>query len=136
MNLAPLAVNDSTDDPRPHRHSLAAVLGSPPPPAVPLCTWVPPVARGPRQSSVGILHAKGRRALRLLGVDGIELPAGWRVQQDHQRRGLVVTIPEAAEHAEILRWTCSAASCLSMVDLTGWWVATVYAPSVGLGARR
>ncbi|HEY3943315.1 MAG TPA: hypothetical protein VGL60_12655 [Acidimicrobiales bacterium] len=117
------------------RITLAAVLGSPTPPAIPLCTWMPsPPGRGRGSaggaggSSIGILHARGRPVMPLLRAEGLDPPGSWRVRQDHQRRGLVVLVPAAAEPSEILAWTCRAGGLLCDVRPTGWWVATVFAP--------
>ncbi len=130
LNFAPVIVDDDGGDSRrATRHTLASVLGSPPPPAVPLCTWVPRAAAG--RSSVGVLHNRGRRAIQWLSSEGIELPRGWRTEQDHQRRGLILAVPEATEHAAILGWTCRAASWLCREDQTGSWVATVFGPQPG-----
>jgi hypothetical protein len=133
LNLAPRLVDDDTEGRPVARHTLASVLGSPPPPAVPLCTWMPRAAggsRGSSRSSLGILHNRGRRAVQLLAGAGIELPDGWRTEQDHQRRGLVLAVPQSAEHAEILGWTCRAASWLCGGDQTGSWLVTVYSPQL------
>ena len=112
------------------RPGFSAVFGGAPVPRVPMCTWVPP-SRG-RQAAgvtVGIMHGRGRRAVEQLRGLGVGLPAEWRVQQDHQRRGLVVRVTPGAEHAEVLGWACRAGSALCLGVPTGEWRASVHLPA-------
>ena len=90
-----------------------------------------PASRG-RQAAgvtVGIMHGRGRRAMEQLRALGVGLPAEWRVQQDHQRRGLVVRVTPGAEHAEVLGWACRAGSALCLGVPTGEWRASVHLPA-------
>jgi hypothetical protein len=94
-------------------------------PVVPHCSWVPE----PGLTSIGIQHASGPRALPRLVDAGFPLRPGWRRQQDHPRRGLVVAVPAGADPAaleEVLRWLLSAGAALTTVPLTGYWMATVH----------
>jgi hypothetical protein len=95
-------------------------------PVVPHCSWVPEPA-GP--TSIGIQHASGPRAMPRLVDAGLALPAGWRLVQDHPRRGLVVAAPAgAAPEAmdEVLGWLLRAGRALAAVPLNGYWMATVH----------
>jgi len=56
---------------------------------------------------------------------GFPLPTGWRWQQDHPRRGLVVRVPTDVAHAVELDWLLRAGTALSIVPLTGEWEARV-----------
>jgi hypothetical protein len=114
-------------------------------PAVPLATWVPArVTRRGRAvpATLGLQHPTGVRAAARLADHGLERPPGWRVTQDHPKRGLVVQLagPRGADPlsgpadgigsgpdaAQVLEWLLRAGELLSMVPPTGWWVAAVY----------
>ena len=84
-------------------------------PAVPLCTW----HAGER--AAGIEHGTGPKVVRRLDV-----PSGWRVTQDHPRRGLVVAVPPGVGDEEVLAWLISAGTQLCPVPTTGTWVAEVH----------
>jgi len=60
-----------------------------------------------------------------LATLGVALPAGWRWQQDHPRRGLVVRPPIDLSHGDQLTWLLEAGTVLSTVPLTGLWEARV-----------
>jgi len=92
-----------------------------------VCTWVPGRVgrRGIERDSLGIEHATGTKAVARLASRGVPLPAGWRWQQDHPRRGLVVRAPLEVPHAEQITWLLAAGTALSRVPLTGRWEASV-----------
>jgi hypothetical protein len=100
-------------------------------PPVAMATWMPPGprpgrrARGP-EATVGILHPFGREARRRLAEAGTAVPDGWRMGQDHSRRGLIVHPPAAVPAPEVLAWALDATAVLSGVPLTGRWKAVVY----------
>lgn len=98
-------------------------------PAVPICTWMPGKWRRDRRDpvSIGVQHAAGPRAVARLGSFGIEVPDGWRVRQDHPRRGLVVMVPADEDHDRTLAWLLRAGAALSAVPVTGTWTAVVFA---------
>jgi hypothetical protein len=127
VNLAPHVEGGSEEGPVITRLGFSAVLGGPPPPRVPLCTWMPSADRD-APSTVGILHGRGRRAVDFLHSAGVETPPGWRVVQDHQRRGLLYRVPAGTEHSVLLGWTCLAGSRLSLAPLSGPWRAVVHLP--------
>ncbi|HUZ43269.1 MAG TPA: hypothetical protein VMU63_02615 [Acidimicrobiales bacterium] len=117
-------------------------------PSIPLCTWVPE-GQGRRQKrtppSLGIQHPSGVKAAARLAERGLPLPAGWRVTQDHPKRGLVVSVADprplppgasafpgtgaggaGADEAAMLEWLLRAGELLSVVPPTGIWNAAVY----------
>jgi hypothetical protein len=97
---------------------------------VTMATWMPP--RGGRRPTdevtIGIMHPRGRLVIAQLAELGVPLPEGWRVRQDHNRRGLIVLAPASADHGEVLSWTCRAAAALATTPLTGTWQARVFQP--------
>jgi hypothetical protein len=98
-------------------------------PAVPLGTWVAPAPtrrgeRGP--ATIGLEHGLGAKAMPHLRAAGLEPPAGWRVRQDHVRRGLVVEVDDATAPDAALRWLLAAARSLCRLPLGQAWVASVH----------
>jgi hypothetical protein len=57
---------------------------------------------------------------------GLALPEGWRVVQDHPRRGLVAKLPAGADDVKVLGWLIRAAGALCAVPRTGRWRAEVF----------
>ena len=91
-------------------------------PDVPLCTWVP----GP-PVQVGIQHGAGAKATEVLRSLGEPVPDGWRVTQDHSRRGVVAVVPDATADERVLDWLLRAGTALaSHLKLAGWWRAAIY----------
>lgn len=99
-------------------------------PDIPLATWTPPSAPSRRgrvePAMVGLQHGSGARAKPRLADAGYGVPEGWRVVQDHSRKGLVVALPPAAAHADAVTWLLRAAAALTIVPLSGTWRASVY----------
>ena len=98
-------------------------------PSVPLATWTPGEVHRNRTepAMVGILHPSGPRAKARLAEVGRPVPDGWRVTQDHSKKGLVVAVPPAVGHAEVVDWLLRAATALSVIPLTGTWRAAIHA---------
>jgi len=86
-------------------------------PAVPMATW------HPGERLAGIEHGTGSR----LGGRA-PVPPGWRVVQDHPRRGFVVHVPQAVTEAEVVRWLVELGEALSPVPTGGRWTAEVFSP--------
>lgn len=84
-------------------------------PVVPFATW----HAGDR--SAGIQHGTGPKVARR-----IDIPAGWRVAQDHPKRGLVVRVPAGVPDAEVLAWLLATGTVLCPAPLLGRWVAEVH----------
>ena len=96
-------------------------------PTVPLATWVP--AQGREPSTAGIEHSQGPRVVRTLAERGVPVPEGWRVAQDHPRRGLVVVpAPGVGDEAldTVLGWLLRAAAVLCPLPRSGRWRADCY----------
>jgi len=128
INLLP-GVPDEVEPPS--RGVFSAIFGSAQEP-VSMCTWMPPRAgQGPESARIGILHPRGRYAANQLSELGAPVPAGWRVGQDHARRGLILHPAPAASREELLDWMLRAGAALAVVPLTGMWQARVYLPRAG-----
>ena len=128
VNLRP--VIDREDEPPPPG-PLAIFGGSPH--KVPLATWAPGT-RAPngtvRPTAVGLQHSSGPRVVARLRGLGLPLPEGWRVTQDHPRRGLVARLSTESSDAEAVDWLVRAGTALCAVPATGRWRASMHS---GLG---
>ena len=118
------------EDEPPPRSGLTTLLLAGPVHDIPVCTWVAgKLSRdGVQPDSVGVQHAAGARVLRRLVEAGLAMPEGWKLVQDHPRRGLVVAPPPGTDNGEILSWLLEAGTILSVVRLTGEWQAEVHEP--------
>ncbi len=97
---------------------------------VTMCTWIPAGdgERTDRRASLGITHITARRVVARLEALGLPVPAGWLVEQDHPRRGLVLRLP-AGEPAEgVLAWAMAAVEALIAPRPIMNWDADVYLP--------
>ncbi|HEV3281788.1 MAG TPA: hypothetical protein VG032_09315 [Acidimicrobiales bacterium] len=97
---------------------------------VPTVTWMPgrQAANGAKKpTTVGIQHAAGTHLAWKLRDIGMPLPDGWRVTQDHPRRGLVAQVPADADDEAVMHWLLSAATFASAVPTTGRWTASIHA---------
>ena len=102
-------------------------------PEVPLATWTPEGprrgrAQRPEPPTIGVQHAAGPRATATLAALGHPVPNGWVVLDDHAKRGLVVAVPPAVPHAEVVTWLLRGAALLTTIPLTGRWRAAIYEP--------
>ena len=97
-------------------------------PAVPVGTWIPGKngRHGIEPDSVGLLHPRGQQLAKRLDDLGLARPPGWRVVQDHPRRGVVFRVPPNSDVHAILAWLVSACETLAAVPLTGRWIAEVH----------
>ncbi|WP_426571591.1 hypothetical protein [Aquihabitans sp. McL0605] len=95
--------------------------------AVPMATWYAPEKLGGR-ATLGVEHGSGPKALAKLARFESPLEAGWLKVADHPRRGLVVTSPRDVDTDHALWWLLTATHILSVVPLTGTWLARVYEP--------
>jgi hypothetical protein len=100
---------------------------------VPTATWMP--GRGApdgtaKPTTVGLQHAAGPRVARQLRDLGHPLPAGWRITQDHPRRGLVALVPAEHDRREVVEWLLEGATLVCTVPTTGRWIASVH-PGTG-----
>ncbi|HXQ44210.1 MAG TPA: hypothetical protein VN816_06200 [Acidimicrobiales bacterium] len=125
INITPLVREE--DEPPPQMG--LSTLFSGPAHDVPVCTWVPGKAgrKGIEPDSLGIQHNAGTKTVALLATLGVPVPPGWRREQDHPRRGLVLRVPAGVARSEQLSWLLDAATHLSRVPLTGRWEARVRA---------
>jgi hypothetical protein len=97
---------------------------------VPTVTWLPG-KRAPngtvKSTTVGLQHASGPRVAWRLRDLGCPLPDGWRITQDHPRRGLVALVPADAKNDQVIDWLLRAATLVCTVPSTGRWIASVHA---------
>lgn len=100
--------------------------------AVPLATWSAPSRVGGR-AQIGIEHGSGPKALARLADQQLALPDGWLKLNDHPRRGLVVVTAASATADDVLWWLLAATHALSVVPLTGDWLASIYAGTPAKG---
>jgi hypothetical protein len=125
VNLRPVIEPEHQPEPP---GPLAIFGGSPH--KVPTATWVPgrPLEDGsPGPSSVGLQHSTGPRVARRLAEVGLPLPEGWKVTQDHPRRGLVAKVPAGPPDTAMVDWLARAATVVCAVPVTGRWAADVHA---------
>ncbi|MGD0742406.1 MAG: hypothetical protein ABSA31_03840 [Acidimicrobiales bacterium] len=100
-------------------------------PVVTMCSWVPAARdrRRPEHTRLGITHSCGRRAAERLRAQDVGIPAGWFVEQDHVRRGLVLRVPPAEAPEKVLDWALRAGKALSNLRTTERWQAEVHFPT-------
>ena len=101
---------------------------------IPTATWVPGKhgADGTvKPTSVGLQHSSGPRVVARLRELGLPMPDGWRITQDHPRRGLVALVPVEASDADTVDWLVRAATVVSAVPVTGRWSGSIHAGSGG-----
>ena len=116
------------DEPPPERTALAMLIGARGP-EVPLGTWTAPTKKAREPSTIGIHHARGPKAVRQLDEKRIPILEGWRVLQDHPKRGLVCAVPTTTDETEldiILEWLLRATAAMCRVRRTGEWRALCY----------
>jgi hypothetical protein len=116
INLSPGLDVEEPPAPRSTMGMLLASRG----PLVPMATWAP--AQGREPVTAGIEHGQGPRVVRTLAERGVPVPEGWRVAQDHPRRGLVVVpAPGVGDEAldTVLDWLLRAAAALCPLPRSG-----------------
>jgi hypothetical protein len=97
---------------------------------VPTVTWMPGRINADgaqKPTTVGLQHASGPRIAWQLRDAGLPVPEGWRVTQDHPRRGLVAQVPTGADDLAVMGWLLDAALYACAVPTTGSWTASVHA---------
>jgi len=97
---------------------------------VPTATWMPGARNADgtaKRDTVGLQHSTGPRLARRLGDLGMPLPDGWKVTQDHARRGLVATLPAGESNQMTVDWLMRVATMVCAVPVSGRWLASVHA---------
>ena len=122
LNLQPV-VADENRPPESPLFKLFTARG----PAVPLGTWVPGHHYRDkwRPASVGLQHAGGRHASKLLEERGVVEPSGWNRRQDHIKRGLVYELPEGQDPSVALEFLMDSITQLVGIPLSGRWLALI-----------
>ena len=100
-----------------------------------MCTWIPGChdRQGRTWTSLGISQLTGRRAVPELYSLSAPIPQTWLVEQDHPRRGLVLRVPPADPHGQVMAWALRAVSVLNGPGPIARWRADVYLPTVKQG---
>ncbi len=94
-------------------------------PVIPQLTWVPANLQRPDEpAQVGVAHATGRGAVERLGGAGVRAPAGWRLIQDHQKRGVIYVLDQPADPAPIVTYAVGALRALSPFAFEDAFLAT------------
>jgi hypothetical protein len=120
------------EDEPPPRSGLTTLLLAGPVHDIPVLTWVAGKRNQHQEvqaDSIGVQHAAGVRVLARLATAGLALPEGWKLVQDHPRRGLVVAPARGTDCESVLSWLLEAGTILSAVRLTGDWQAEVHLPT-------
>jgi len=78
--------------------------------------------------TVGLMHPTGPKAVARLAEEGVALPDGWAVRQDHARRGLLLRVPSTVAGRDVIVWAVRAGTALCRAEMTGRWQAVVYLP--------
>jgi hypothetical protein len=120
VNLSPGLDMDDAPSPQSPLGSIFSSRG----PTVPLATWTP--AQGREPATIGIEHGEGPKAEDMLAETGVPVPEGWRVVQDHPKRGIVVQVPGGTGEDAMLDWLLRAAGVLCAWPRTGEWRALCY----------
>jgi len=99
-------------------------------PPIPQVTFMAPTEgrRGRKPAQLGISHGVAAMVVRRLAADGMALPEGWKVVQDHVRRGLIVRLADPFDEAEAVDWAIRAATAMCPIPTTGRWLAEVHRP--------
>jgi hypothetical protein len=127
INLLPGVPEDAPDLEPPT--GLFSVFGSRQPP-VTMATLMPVrLNRRSREDlTVGVMHPTGSKAVARLAEQGVEVPEGWVVRQDHARRGLLLSVPADVPGPDVIEWSVRAGTTLCRAEMTGRWQAVVYLP--------
>ncbi|HEX7131196.1 MAG TPA: hypothetical protein VF228_01395 [Iamia sp.] len=108
-------------------NAVASLFRAPGPP-IPQATLIAPTdgRRGPKPPQLGMTHGVGTRVVARLAAEGLTLPEGWKVVQDHVRRGLVVRLDDPLDVDRALTWALRAGTLLCPINTTGGWLAEVH----------
>ncbi|HEY5271855.1 MAG TPA: hypothetical protein VIJ34_01330 [Acidimicrobiales bacterium] len=127
INLIPRMSEE--DDDQPTSLGFMTVFGGGGP-GVTMCTWIPGTKDhdAAAQSSLGIEHVTGHRAVNELAARNTSVPKSWTVQQDHPFRGLVLRIPSEESNEQVLAWALRAVRALGTPRPIRGWRADIYLP--------
>ena len=96
-------------------------------PVVPKFTWVPSYDRKEQTvpAQVGLTHPVGTQAVKRLREFNVHIPTSWTLNQDHPKRGIVISLPEAYSQDEVVQFAVSSLQILSPFEFDGNFVASV-----------
>jgi hypothetical protein len=130
INLLPGVPEEFTSE-QPRPSPLSGLFG-PKNPDVVMITFMPaePSGRGRARDreTFGFMHAVGHKVVPALRQEGLVIPEGWWLRQDHVRRGLIVELPVGEDHTDALAWALRVGGALCVAPMTGSWRADVYLP--------
>ncbi len=107
--------------------AVAALFRAPGPP-IPQATLIAPTdgRRGRKPAQLGITHGVGTMVVRRLASEGLGLPDGWKVVQDHVRRGVVLRLDDPPDGLAAVTFALQAGVLLCPIATTGGWLAEVH----------
>jgi hypothetical protein len=86
-----------------------------------------PARHGTAQpSTLGVLHSRSR--LGAERIEGLLAGAPFSVRQDHNTRGVLLSVPADAPAEQVLRVMCSFTESLCDYSLTGSWTLSQFLP--------
>ena len=96
-------------------------------PIIPKFTWVPSYEKKQQimPTQIGITHPVGTKAVHRLKEFEIEIPSEWTVEQDHPKRGIVLSLPSAYSDEEVINLAVGSLRVLSPFDFYGKFSASV-----------
>jgi hypothetical protein len=124
INISPVIAPDDEPDPP----GILAMFGGSVH-KVPIATWLPGRRLpdgGTKPTTLGLQHAAGPRLRAQLRELDVPIPEGWRVTQDHPRRGLVVQVGSGTPDADGIAWLLRVAAKICAIPTTGGWKASVH----------
>lgn len=109
--------------------AVGALFRAPGPP-IPQATLIAPTEgrRGRKPAQLGLTHGVGTAVMRRLAAEGLAKPEGWKVVQDHVRRGLVLRLDDPPDVVATVTFALQAGALLCPVTTTGGWLAEVHRP--------
>tara|TARA_B100000700_G_C14791800_1_gene736242 strand:- start:35 stop:511 length:477 start_codon:yes stop_codon:yes gene_type:complete len=96
-------------------------------PIIPKFTWVPSYERKQQiiPTQIGITHPVGTKAVQRLREFEVKIPSEWTVEQDHPKRGIVLSLPSYYSDEEVINLAVGSLRVLSPFDFYGKFLASV-----------
>ena len=96
-------------------------------PVIPKFTWVPSYEKKQQilPAQIGITHPVGTKAVQRLREFEVRIPSEWIVEQDHPKRGIVLSLPSSYSDEEVINLAVGSLRVLSPFDFYGKFLASV-----------